>query len=51
MVNEEWNAARRIYESYGFRKYMVFESAFPAASGSGFSCGIIMKKSFSANAE
>ena len=51
MVNEEWNAARRIYESYGFRKYMVFESAFPAASGSGFSCGIIMKKSFYANAE
>ena len=51
MVNEEWNAARRIYESYGFCKYMVFESTFPAASGSGFSCGIIMKKSFSANAE
>ena len=51
MVNEEWNAARRIYESYGFRKYMVFESAFPAAFRSGFSCGIIMKKSFSANAE
>ncbi|MGP1368941.1 MAG: GNAT family N-acetyltransferase [Treponema sp.] len=44
MVNEEWIAARRIYESYGFREYMIFDSAFPAASGKEFSRGIIMKK-------
>ena len=44
MVNEGWISARRIYESYGFREYMIFDSAFPAASGKEFSRGIIMKK-------
>lgn len=43
LVNEEWNAARKIYEKLGFREIFRLKEFFPTIQKKEFSDGIIME--------